>query len=212
MDPLAHNGADNRGPERLRSRATPRACKLVRWSTAGASTGWACLLLAALGLGGGLSLAFFSFNSPDTSPRITGIAPEVIYQRPHAATPLLADAGESSSRVNETAGATHADPTIAAFSEVRPPSELETFNENALELPLARAPVVTLADSGFIGGSFQPGTDIHAMTNGAGEPSSGTGSDAVMIPVPEPSMWALLLSGAAVAVAALRRRKSTKAT
>ena len=56
-----------------------RTGEAARFSGSGLAV---CLVLALLGLGGGLFIAFFGFNSSEGQTRITGVAPEIIYAPP----------------------------------------------------------------------------------------------------------------------------------
>jgi hypothetical protein len=188
-----------------RTLPAPRAAGI-----SGSSSGWACLILAVLGLGGGLAMAFFSFNSSESSPRIAGVPREIIYLPPPGsmspettsttatsdASGLHASAGELSARSFSDLGAVFDDHDFRAAET----SELANAGT---------------AFAGFDASSARSLAAFSAAPSGTAIATPSAATDApveaafsgVLLPVPEPSTWAMMLSGAGVLIAALRNRK-----
>ena len=172
--------------------------------------GLALAVLTLLGFGGGLSLAVFSFNSPEQSrSAVAGRAPEIIYTAPAAA-------------------------VVAEQAEPRPvydvPGELPlladtTFGLRAPDQPVPETSVWRDADQAMLGsfgdsyaraGGFSfAGVGEQSFPGGStlGAPAADitTGFDALTAaPVPEPSTWATMISGAGLLVlfGKLKRRRS----
>ena len=162
--------------------------------------GLALAALAILGFGGGLSLALFSFNSPD-SPGGTVAArpPEMIYTAP-AAAPPTEDAAP--------------DQLYAAAGEL-PLFANTTFELRAQDQPVPEASIWRAHDHDGLGSfSRSPGAlggPSFAATGEQGLSGSSTLGDSAAditgefgaftaAPVPEPSTWATLISGAGLLV------------
>jgi hypothetical protein len=175
----------------------------------GTSSAWACVFLAVLGLGGGLAMAFFSFNSSEAAPRIAGVPREIIYVPPPGPSSLVGDSA------TPLADATGVPPSATGLASVSFDT-LKAF-ETADDLVAAETFVVGSANglsnvdtSSAASFAATNATDLaHTMgsfvnTNAAASEAALSG---VLLPVPEPSTWATLLSGAGVMlIAALRRR------
>ena len=174
--------------------------------------GLALTALTLLAFGGGLSLAVFSFNSPEKSGGATvARAPEIIYKAP--ATVEMPS-----------------EPEIAPVYDVT--DELGLFATSALELRAMDQPIPeTSVWRDMSAANFSPFSGSYAGGGaptfaGAGEQSfasqplanvDGTAGDVTAgfgaltaAPVPEPSTWATMVSGAALlfVFGKLKRRRN----
>ena len=172
--------------------------------------GLALTVLTLLGFGGGLSLAVFSFNSPETTrSEVAGRAPEIIYTAPAAA--VVAEQAEPVPIYEAPSEL----PLLAdtAF-ELRAPDQ--PVPETSVWRDADRAMLASFGDSYARGGGFSfnsvpdqsfPGGST--LGGPAGDITSGF--DALTAaPVPEPSTWATMISGAGLLVlfGKLKRRRS----
>ena len=162
--------------------------------------GLALAALAVLGFGGGLSLALFSFNSPDSpGSAVAARPPEIIYTAPAAAPPaedaapdqLYAAAGELPLFANTTF-------ELRAQDQPVPETSIWRAHDHDGLGSFSRSPgaigglsFAAAGEQGFSGGSTLdgPAADI------TGEFGALTAA-----PVPEPSTWATLISGAGLLV------------
>lgn len=171
--------------------------------------GIALAALALLGFGGGLSLAFFAFNSPEKPANaVASRAPEIIYTAP--------------ARAAET-GDTDAAPVFHLSERglfATTPFELRAEDEPIPETSIWRGLDHDFADAfAGIGGAATASSLALAGQSalpaasalGAATAEITTGFDALTAaPVPEPSTWASMLSGAGLLLvfAKLKRRRS----
>jgi hypothetical protein len=151
-------------------------------------------------------MALLSFNSSESAPRIAAVPREIIYVPPPGSR-----SPESNSRF-ETADArallhsgSHATASTAADSQAHGTPE-HPFGAGTFDLAQTER-----ASSGFDGSpavSFtaQNPADrpMFAANTAAADEAAFSG---VFAPVPEPSAWAMMLSGAGVLLATLRRRQ-----
>ena len=155
-------------------------------------------------------MAFFSFNSTESGPRFTSIPSEIIYLPPHDP---AAKAGESSTASSDnadgqsTAGRLPIDvtttlTTLATHDEFASAERFSLGTTGGSFTQIETTPSATFAavQSQTDGGSY-------AWTSAASEPQSEGTFSAVLLPVPEPSTWAMLVSGAGVLLATMRRQK-----
>ena len=165
--------------------------------------------LAVLGFGGGLSLAIFSFNSPEGSRSpVAARPPEVIYTAR-----MAVEAPSDAAAAPEYSVTEFADPIAAPVFALAAP------DDRGPETSIWRDPISESSRS--FGGSYASagtpafGGITEAMVPAEGPNGSGsditTGFDALTAaPVPEPSTWATMISGAGLLVLASRfkRRRS----
>ena len=171
--------------------------------------GLALTVLTLLGFGGGLSLAVFSFNSPErSSSAVAGRAPEIIYTAPAVA---VAPERTEPAPVYDAPGEL---PLLADTTfELRVPDQ--AVPETSVWRDADRAMLGSFADSQARGGAFSfAGVSEQSFPGGStlGAPAADitTGFDALTAaPVPEPSTWATLISGAGLLVifGKLKRRR-----
>jgi hypothetical protein len=157
----------------------------------------ALVALTVLGFGGGLSLAFFSFNGAET-PRgsVASRAPEIIYTPPATAdtpaqpgtVPLYDVSGEAGLFASSSSFQLRAEdepaPETSVWRDMSPRGGLGfngTYSDNGTP---------TFALSGEQGFSAAPLSDATA-----GGVTSDFGA-LTAAPVPEPSTWATMISGA----------------
>ena len=195
-------------PRCERSRAGRRSPQRI----GGGSSVWVCFLLAVLGFGGGLSLASFSFNSPESSTQISGVAPELLYLRPQAPPGSVAGSASGHSETVERAVDGSAIALLADLQLARP----ETYDVEQSALVSISASD-SLARLGSPDGLSFKGTGLsHAPGSfeAGGNPPIALASDGafagVVLPVPEPSSWAMMASGAGILLAAMRGRRKGK--
>ena len=165
--------------------------------------------LTLIGFGGGLSLAFFAFNSPEKSGgAVASRGPEIIYMAPAAAEPpAKADAaplydvsGEVGLFASSAFGLRAEDDPIPETSVWRDTSQRGAFPFSG-SFSDDGAPALALsAEQGFAGEPLSVAT--------AGEITSGFGA-LTAAAVPEPSTWASMLAGAALLLV-LRRRTTSR--
>lgn len=162
--------------------------------------------LAILGFGGGLFLAIFSFNTPEgSSSPVAARPPEVIYTAR-----MATDAPQDAVAAPEYAATNPAVPiaapvfALAARDEGRPDTSIWRDSSSG--------------SSRSFGDSYaSAGTQAFAGINEAMAPAEGpngaasditTGFDALTAaPVPEPSTWATMISGAGLLVLASRFKR-----
>ena len=165
--------------------------------------------LAFLGFGGGLFLAFFSFNSPEgTSSPVAARPPEVIYTAR-----MVADAPQDTPAAPEYAVAEPADPIAApvfalAAPEQRGP-ETSVWPDQRAERYGAAGGSYTSEGAPAFAGISEPMAPAEGP-NGLAPSDITTGFDALTAaPVPEPSTWATMISGAALLLVfgRLKRRR-----
>lgn len=170
----------------------------------------ALAMLALVGFGGGLSLAFFAFNSPEKpGSAVTARAPEIIYTAP-------AKAVESPSA--DTAPAFHLSGERGLFAASA--FELRAEDEPIPETSIWRGPDRDFAGAfaGIQGAANVSSLAVAAQSAlpaasavGAATADITTGFDALTAaPVPEPSTWASMVSGAGLLLifAKAKRRRS----
>ena len=162
--------------------------------------GLALAALAVLGFGGGLSLALFAFNSPD-GPRsaVAARPPEIIYTAPATLPPaedagpdqLYAAAGELPSFADTRFELRAQDQAVPETSIAQAHHHGGVASFGSLPGSLGGAGFAALGEQAFPGGSMldAPAADI---TGGFGALTAA--------PVPEPSTWATLVSGAGLLV------------
>ena len=171
--------------------------------------GLALTLLTLLGFGGGLSLAVFSFNSPEQSrSAVAGRPPEIIYTAPAAA---VAPEQTEPAPVYDAPGEL---PLLAETTfELRAPDQ--PVPETSVWRDADRAMLGSLGESYARGGGFSFATGGEqsfpggsALADPAGEITTGFGA-LNAAPVPEPSTWATMISGAGLLVlfGKLKRRR-----
>ena len=195
------------------AKTPPRFGRSHHVDRAGGSTGWVCLMLAFLGFGGGLSMALLGFNSSAEPVRISGVRSELRYLPPGEAM-LTAAAPRGSSGHAEAESTRRADASaIEAFAgldssvqELRDSATNETFELANVNGAFDRLGALSIAQSSSSANSAIAG--ISAPSGGNSEPGADAAFAAVVTPVPEPSTWLLMLGGAAVLVAKVRRRVS----
>ena len=176
-------------------------------------TGLALAALAVLGFGGGLSLAFFSFNSPEKSGSVIAARPpEIIYRAPVLAEPeqMTPDAPryDANSELEMfTASAFELRPNDQQIPETSIWRDAEAERPNFGSFAIgsqnsANAPTFAVAEQqGVSGGSV------------VGAPEAEISADfgaLTAAPVPEPSTWATMISGAGMLMLFTRfkRRRS----
>jgi hypothetical protein len=177
----------------------------------GGSTGWVCLLLAILGFGGGLSIALLGFNSSEESGTVAAVRSEPRYLPPgeamltaggvvgDAKAPAEAESRRVASGINSFGGlGTSLEQTSdAALSETFELASLnpsfDGFGAISMEQSLASPQRSAMA-----------GTEAPSGVDAAAGPQGDFA--AVLAPVPEPSTWVMILSGAALVMGKLRRR------
>lgn len=177
---------------------------------------WACLLLALLAFAGGLLLAMVGVKGATSEPRISGMAPELLYQRP-------AKDGEVSGS-DATILATPEDPpslrgaepfeSLAATgeSEKAPVTSLWSVRTiDAADGALRGAEALNSGEESWLGFGAPAGLASRGTTPAAGSPPIETGYAALTLPsVPEPSTWMLLIGGAVGLAAAVRSRRKER--
>ena len=165
--------------------------------------------LAVLGFGGGLFLAFFSFNSPEASGSVVGARPpELIYTARTVADAPAEPAPAPEYAISDSADAIAA-PVFALSRSAQSGPETSIWPE-----PNAESNHSFASSYGSGGGqAFAAITAPSAPGEGPGglAPSDiTTGFDALTAaPVPEPSTWATMISGAGLLllVNRLKRRR-----
>ena len=181
---------------------------------AGGSTAWVCLLLAVLGFGGGLSIALLGFNSSDeaASTPVASAARELRYLPPSEAMLTGAAArgsngaveAESRPQASGIAGFGGLDTSVPQSSDLSPRETLELATLNPWSdrsRTFAMGQSISALESSTMGGPYaSSGVAPEAATQGA--------FDAVIAPVPEPSTWVMIVGGAALLLAKLRRRRT----
>ena len=166
--------------------------------------GWAFLVLALVGFGGGLFLSSLSFSSPEASITIAGVAPEVLYVRPTGADPAAAAAAnqqEAQSRDHTFAAARPAGESAPENREVRAPSTMDL----AIEIPAAVLAQVALPEmtANFAAAARLGAVRGHGPGTGAEPIESGYG--AVEVPsIPEPATGLIVGIGLAALIAVQR--------
>ena len=151
-------------------------------------------------------MAFLSFNSTESSPRIAGVAREIIYVPPPGSR-----SPESHSRF-ETADAgallhsgSHATTTLTAGSE-GPDTPKDPFGAETFGLAKTE-PTSNDFDSSLAASLAAQNPADFALFAANAAASNEAAFSGVTTPVPEPSTWAMMLSGAGVLLATLRSRK-----
>lgn len=178
---------------------------------------WMLVVLAALGFGGGLCLAVFSFNGgSDHGVRISSLAPELMYQPP---APLATDNVFPAAEILASAHAEHSGfaftsmaaqplamasisaPHLGRFSAAGP-------REALVAEPLSLAPSALAASSA---GDSLPQGELAAASAASFPldyaPASAASAGLELPPIPEPSTWAMLLIGGGALLATLRNRR-----
>lgn len=162
--------------------------------------------LAFLGFGGGLFLALFSFNSPEGSSSRVAAArpPEVIYTA-HAAS----EAPQDGPAAPDYAVAGSADPiegtlfALAAPAQAAPEtsswSDFSSEPSHSIAGAYASGSYASAGAPAFAG-STEPAAPAEGP-NGLAASDISIGFDALTAaPVPEPSTWATMISGAGLLV------------
>ncbi len=172
--------------------------------------GLALAALAVLGFGGGLSLALFSFNSPDRpGSAVAARPPEIIYTAPAAAAPaedaapeqLYQPAGELPS-LAETKFELRTEDRAMAENSIWQPADHGGLSSFSGSRAADGGPsFAAIGEQAFPAGSTVPGP-VADITGDFGALTAA--------PVPEPSTWATLISGAGLLVVfgKLKRRRS----
>lgn len=165
--------------------------------------------LAFLGFGGGLFLAFFSFNSPEgsTSP-VAARPPEVIYTAR-----MVADAPQDTAAAPEYAVSEYNDPIKAAVLTLaaadRPSPETSIWPDQRSEQYRAVGSSYASPSAPAFAGISEPMAPAEGP-NGLAPSDITVGFDALTAaPVPEPSTWATMITGAALLLVfgRLKRRR-----
>ena len=172
--------------------------------------GLALAALAIVGFGGGLSLALFSFNSADSpGTAVAARPPEMIYTAPRPMPPaedaapdqLYAAAGELPPFANTTFELRATDRRVPDTSIWQAHDHRGVGSFSGAPGSLGGPSFAAVAEQGVSGGTTlgSPAGDI------AGDFGALTAA-----PVPEPSTWATLISGAGLLVlfGKVRRRRS----
>lgn len=192
-------------PRRLRTPSAPTARRYVLGIGAGA---WACGILAFLAFGGGLGLAFLGSDGSEAGPRVAGVASEILYTRPETA----------ATSPKPTAVTEPAEASAGETGDVTPLKGLEGDSDDAIvSLWTARSPDTSelplhdLQEDVSDGFALDDLGDAVGTTMGpAGGSLSESGSSALHAEsIPEPSTWALMLSGL-VALGARARSRRTR--
>ena len=166
--------------------------------------------LAFLGFGGGLFLAIFSFNSPEVSSSLVAARPpEVIYTAR-----MAADAPQDGPAAPEYEIASPADPIEAPVFALAAPDQ--PVPETSIWRDLSSEPDRSFGGSYASAGApaFAGISEPIAPAEGPNGPAASDitiGFDALTAaPVPEPSTWATLISGAGMLVlfGHFKRRRS----
>ncbi|MBA2433444.1 MAG: PEP-CTERM sorting domain-containing protein [Chthoniobacterales bacterium] len=192
---------------------SPRAAARDRVPQSGNSGVWVFMLLAVVGLGGGLFLAFFSSGSPTESPtRIASVAREVLYARPvlTALPAEVAEMREIGAAESPGGGVATTHQSATAHHGAESPEAFSSASVSLSNLP-ADHPLVADAwgfgaDAGKMMAAASIATSLSEIAGGPGGTEHASQA-LTAAPVPEPSTWALLLAGAG-GLWALRRRQA----
>ena len=171
--------------------------------------GLALAVLAILGFGGGLFLALFSFNSPEGSPGTAAGRPrEMIYSAPANPEALPKSPDAPSYAASGEAGF-----LLPAPFEIRPhglvPDDISSWPD------FDRGAVDSFATSiASAGGPMFAGMSSALPASGSANDLAGGGFSSAFgaltgapAPVPEPSTWATMLTGAGLLVFATRLKR-----
>jgi hypothetical protein len=165
-----------------------------------------CVCLAALGLGGGLAMAFFGFNSSESSPRIAGVPREIIYVPPPGSrSPESTSAGEAADAAALLQSGGRATGNSLAILQAASPAE-HPFGTEKFDLATTEPATNNFDNSagGLLHAQHPADAGLFAANTAAANEAAFS---ALSTPVPEPSTWAMMLSGAGVLLARLRGRK-----
>lgn len=160
----------------------------------------ACFALAFLGFAGGLFLAFFSFNNPDAPIKMGAVSPEMIYKRPAGGIPqdLLRNT-ENPASFSIADGSSLGGGDDAS---VRPNRSLMSDSDLAVQGIHSWSTNLPAWN-----GTDNWTTGNYAWNSGVATPTDA-GSGAVGLPsVPEPSTWAMMLSGFGLLLVCLKRKR-----
>jgi hypothetical protein len=151
-------------------------------------------------------MALLSFNSSESAPRIAAVPREIIYLPPPS--PQSSEMNSQSQFADAAAllqSGTHA--IGNSLAGLRAPTAAERpCGADGFELGNI-APASNSFDSspaGSFGAQTPANVGLFAANTAAANDAAFSG---VAAPVPEPSTWAMMLSGAGCVIAALRRRK-----
>jgi hypothetical protein len=159
-------------------------------------------------LGGGLAMAFFSFNSTESAPRISSIPREIIYARPPSA---------DESIFGPNTGAGEADRSSGSDAESSPES-LPPFSDQTTSSDDVSVETLTLADATMLHSLPLPSHGItpavdpispqrsYAWSSPFTEGKTESGFSAVVAPVPEPSTWIMIAIGGGLLAAGAGRK------
>ena len=178
---------------------------------------WVFAGLALLSFAGGLSLALFSFNTPERPITIAGAAPEMLYVKPATADTVnsiaaqasaVADSLSAPSIAAKTPSLSSPEPANGKTSSPRQPDDadaelLATTSSGDAPLPDATANLAAAMRFGAVAG-----TQAQGRTGGG---DVTVGYDAVELPsIPEPASGPIIAVGIAAVFGVTRLPRSRR--